>query len=86
MGIIQDSTLLKCFKILEDIKVGQEILVKDYAPKNPTLFIECCKQYYDLYRTIRFSDDYSVIKKIERDLTFNEINEQYKNYLDISKK
>jgi hypothetical protein len=53
------------------------ILVKDYAPKNPDLFIVCCKQYYDCFRTLRFSDDYSEIKKIERDLTFKEINEQY---------
>lgn len=81
--LIPDKTLLKCFKILDSLKVGQMILVSDYAKVNPDLFISCCKQYYDLYRTIRFSDDYLEVKKIERDLTFNEINEQYKNYLDI---
>jgi hypothetical protein len=81
--LIPDKTLLKCFKILDSLKVGQMILVNDYAKVNPELFISCCKRYYDLYRTIRFSDDYSVIKKIERDLTFNEINEQYKNYLGV---
>ena len=80
MEIIADTTLTKCFKILDKLEVGQMILVKDYAPNNPTLFIDCAKQYYDCHRNIRFSDDYSVIKKIERDLTFNEINEQYKNY------
>ena len=80
MEIIADTTLTKCFKILDKLEVGQMILVKDYAPNNPTLFIDCCKQFYDCHRNIRFSDDYSVIKKIERDLTFNEINEQYKNY------
>ncbi len=76
--LIPDTTLTKCFKILDKLEVGQMILVKDYAPNNPTLFIDCCKQYYNSYRNLRFSDDYSVIKKIERDLTFNEINEQYK--------
>lgn len=81
--MIEDKTLLKCFKILDSLKVGQMILVSDYAKVNPDLFISCCKRYYDLYRTIRFSDDYLEVKKIERDLTFNEINEQYKNYLDI---
>ena len=80
MEIIADTTLTKCFKILDKLEVGQMILVKDYAPNNPTLFIDCCKQFYDCHRNIRFSDDYSVIKKIERDLTFNEVNEQYKNY------
>ena len=78
--LIPDTTLTKCFNILDKLEVGQMILVKDYAPKNPTLFIDCCKKFYDCHRSIRFSDDYSVIKKIERDLTFNEINEQYKNY------
>lgn len=81
--LIPDKTLLKCFKILDGLKVGQMILVSDYAKVNPDLFISCCKQYYNLYQSIRFSDDYSVIKKIERDLTFNEINEQYKNYLGV---
>ena len=75
--MIEDKTLLKCFKILDGLKVGQIILVNDYAKVNPDLFIICCKQYYDLYRTIRFSDDYLEVKKIEKDLTFNEINEQY---------
>jgi ABC-type lipoprotein export system ATPase subunit len=81
--LIPDKTLLKCFKILDSLKVGQMILVNDYAKVNPELFISCCKRYYNLYQTIRFLDDYSVIKKIERDLTFNEINEQYKNYLGV---
>lgn len=80
--MIEDKTLLKCFEILDSLDVEQVILVSDYAKVNPDLFISCCKQYYNLYRTIRFSDDYSVIKKIEIDLTFNEINEQYKNYLN----
>lgn len=79
--LIPDTTLTKCFKILDKLEVGQMILVKDYAPNNPTLFIDCCKQFYDCHKNLRFSNDYSVIKKIERDLTFNEINEQYKIYL-----
>jgi len=77
MEIIADTTLTKCFKILDKLEVGQMILVKDYAPNNPTLFIDCCKQFYNCHRNIRFSDDYSVIKKIERDLTFNEQLEKY---------
>jgi len=71
--LIEDRVLRKCWNILDKLTVGQIILVKDYAPKNPDLFIACCKQYYDCFRTLRFSDDYSQIQKIERDLTFKEI-------------
>lgn len=81
--LLPDKALSACWKILDKLKVGNRIIVKEYAPNRPELFISCCKQYYDLYRTIRFSDDYTIIKKIERDLTFNEINEQYKNYLGV---
>lgn len=77
--LIEDRVLTKCFKILDKLEVGQMILVKDYAPNNPTLFIDCCKKYYNSSRNLRFSDDYSVIKKIERDLTFNEQLEKFKN-------
>lgn len=76
--LIEDRVLNKCWNILDKLEVGQMILVSDYAPNNPTLFLDCCKQFYDCFRNLRFSNDYSVIKKIERDLTFNEINEQYK--------
>lgn len=72
--IIPDKALSVCWKILDRLKVGQMILVDDFAPKNPDLFLKCCKKYYDCYRSIRFSNDYSEIRKIQPDLTFNEIN------------
>jgi hypothetical protein len=75
--MIEDKTLVFCWNILDKIEVGQKILISQYAPNKPDLFIECCKQYYDCFRNIRFSDDYLEIKKIERDLTFKEINEEY---------
>ncbi len=86
MKIIADKTLSYCWKILDQLETGQKIIVKDYAPNNPNLFIDCCKEYFDTHRTLKFSNDYSEIGKVERIKTFAEINEQYKFYLDISKK
>lgn len=51
------------------------IIVKDYAPNNPKLFIDCCKQYFDCFRTLKFSNDYSEIVKVDRVKTFREIIE-----------
>jgi hypothetical protein len=71
--ILPEKALIKCFKILDMLEIGQKIFVSDYARFDPDLFIQCCKQYYDCYRNLRFSDDYNEIQKIERDLTFKEI-------------
>jgi len=71
--LLPDKALIACWKILDRLEVGDRIRVCEYAPKKPDVFIACCKQYYDCFRTLRFSDDYSEIKKIERDLTFKEI-------------
>lgn len=73
--IIPDKTLIKCWNILDKLKTGQMILVKDYAPNNPDLFIRCCKQYFDCHRNIRFSDNYAEIVKVDRVKTFREIIE-----------
>lgn len=71
--LIPNKTLSYCWKILDKLEIGQMILVKDYAPNNPDLFIRCCKQYFDCHRNLRFSDDYSEICKVERVKTFKEI-------------
>jgi hypothetical protein len=76
--LLPDKTLIACWKILDRLEVGDRIRVCEYAPTKPDLFIQCCKQYYDVYRNIRFSDDYSEIQKIERDLTFKEQLEKFK--------
>ena len=75
--LLPDKTLIACWKILDRLQVGNRIIVADFAPTKPELFIDCAKNYYDVYRNIRFSNDYSEIQKIERDLTFNEIEKQY---------
>lgn len=62
--IIPDKTLLSCWNILDKIEVGQKILISQYAPNKPDLFIDCAKKYADCYGTILFSDDYKEIKKV----------------------
>lgn len=62
--MIDDKTLVFCWNILDKIEIGQKILILQYAPNKPDLFIECAKKYADCYGTILFSDDYQEIKKI----------------------
>ncbi len=69
-SIIDDKTLIFCWNILDKIEVGQKILISQYAPKKPDLFIDCAKKYADCYGTILFSDDYKQIKKVN---TFKQI-------------
>jgi hypothetical protein len=69
-NIIDDKTLIFCWNILDKIEVGQKILISQYAPNKPDLFIECAKKYADCYGTILFSDDYQQIKKVK---TFKQI-------------
>jgi hypothetical protein len=63
--MIEDKTFVFCWNILDKIEVGQKILISQYAPNKPDLFIECAKKYADCYGTILFSDDYQEIKKIK---------------------
>jgi hypothetical protein len=62
--LIPDKALLSCWNILDKIEVGQKILISQYAPNKPDLFIDCAKKYADCYGTILFSDDYKEIKKV----------------------
>lgn len=64
-NMIDDKTLIFCWNILDKIEVGQKILISQYAPNKPDLFIDCAKKYADCYGTILFSDDYQEIKKIK---------------------
>jgi hypothetical protein len=76
--LLPDKALSACWNILDRLEVGNRIIVADFAPQKPDLFIECAKKYYDCFRNLRFSNDYSEIKKIERDLTFKEHLEKFK--------
>jgi hypothetical protein len=62
--MIDDKALLACWKILDRLEVGDRIMVADFAPNHPSLFIQCAKKYSDSFGSILFSDDYKEIKKI----------------------
>jgi len=72
--LIPDKALLACWNILDKIEVGQKILISQYAPNKPDLFIDCAKKYADCYGTILFSDDYKQIKKV---LNFVEVKNKF---------
>jgi hypothetical protein len=63
--LLPDKALSTCWSILDKIELGQKILISQYAPNKPDLFIECAKKYADCYGTILFSDDYQEIKKVK---------------------
>jgi hypothetical protein len=68
--LIPNKALIACWKILDRLEVGDRILVSEYAPNHPDLFVECAKKYSDCYGSILFSDDYKEIKKVK---TFKEV-------------
>jgi hypothetical protein len=72
--IIPDKTLLLCWNLLDKIKLGHKIIISDFAPNKPDLFIQCAKQYADCFGTILFSDDYKEIKKV---MSFKQITEKF---------
>jgi len=79
--LIPDKVLSTCWNILDKIEIGQEILISQYAPNKPDLFIECAKKYADCYGTILFSNDYQEIKKVK---TFKQIENLFAELKNIT--
>ena len=67
---LPDKALSVCWNILDRLKVGDKIIVSEFAPNHPDLFIDCAKKYSDCFGSILFSGDYKEIKKVK---TFNDI-------------
>lgn len=72
--MIEDKTLSICWNLLDKIQLGNKIIISDFAPNKPDLFIECAKQYADCFGTILFSDDYKEIKKV---ISFKEVTQKF---------
>ena len=72
--MIDDKILEKCWSILDRMKVGNVLIIKDFAPNKPQLFIDCAKQYADVFGNIIFNGDYTEIYKVN---TFDEIENQF---------
>lgn len=64
-----DKHLVQSWELLDNLKLGEILVIADHAPNKPQLFIKCCKMYADCYGTLLFKSDYSEIKKV---LSFNE--------------
>lgn len=62
--LLPDKALSACWKILDILEVGNRIIVAEFAPNHPELFISCAKKYSDSFGSILFSDDYKEIKKV----------------------
>lgn len=72
--MIEDKILEKCWSILDRMKVGNVLIIKDFAPNKPELFINCAKQYADVFGNIVFNDNYTEIYKI---YSFDEVENQF---------
>jgi hypothetical protein len=62
--LIEDKYLAASWGIIDKMQPGEIIIVKDYAPKNPGLFISCIKQRIDTLNDCYFNPTYTKIKKL----------------------
>lgn len=72
--MIEDKILVACWRVLDKMKVGNVLIIKDFAPNKPELFIECTKQYIRSYKNLIFNKDYTEIYK---GYSFKEIESQF---------
>ena len=63
--LIEDKFLSVSWSIIDKMQPGEIIIVKDYAPKNPALFISCIRQRIDTLNDCEFNNDYTKIRKDE---------------------
>jgi hypothetical protein len=63
--LIEDKFLIASWGIIDKMQPGEIIIVKDFAPKNPALFISCIKQRIDTLNDCEFNIDYTKIRKIQ---------------------
>jgi hypothetical protein len=64
--LIPDKALLSCWNILDKIEVGQKILISQYAPNHPNLWISCAKMWIDVYGNGEFNNEYTVFIKTHK--------------------
>jgi hypothetical protein len=68
--LIEDKYLAASWAIIDKMQPGEIIIVKDYAPKNPALFISCIKQRIDTLNDCEFNEDYTKIRKLSDNCIF----------------
>jgi hypothetical protein len=62
--LIEDKFLSASWGIIDKMQPSEIIIVKDYAPKNPALFIRCIRQRIDTLNDCEFNQDYTRLRKI----------------------
>lgn len=62
---MNQNTLFKQFdKLFSEMEVGQVLLIADQAPRHPEKFIEYVKGFIDIGYPLEFSNDYTLVRKI----------------------
>jgi len=62
--LIDDKYLAASWSVIDKLKPGEIIIVSDYAPNKPDLFIRCIKQRIDTLKDCEFSNNYKKVKKL----------------------
>lgn len=60
----------QAFKTFDRLKIGQSIIISEFAKRDPVAFKNYAIEYIDLYGALEFSNDYSIVTKCE---SFSEI-------------
>ena len=68
--LIDDKYLSASWSVIDNLKPGEIIIVSDYAPNKPDLFIRCIKQRIDTLNDCEFNGDYTKIRKLSDFHTF----------------
>jgi hypothetical protein len=64
--LIPDSDLVKCWSILDQLKLSEILELKRIPEDRRDTFRECAKQYQDTHHNITFNNDLTKIRKDER--------------------
>lgn len=62
---IQHKLRNKAFAIFDQLLISQSIVIRDFAKNDPEAFTQYAKDYIDRGGGLQFSNDYSVITKIQ---------------------
>jgi hypothetical protein len=61
-----DSQLKHVWDLIEELQTNGKLTIAKLAPRNPSLFIQCCKMWIDCHHEGQFSNDYKIFKRIPK--------------------
>lgn len=59
-----DQQLQAVWKILDLLKPGQMLVIREYAKKKPEIFRQSVKLYIQCYNTLEFNKEYTKVKRL----------------------